>query len=110
MDGHDGEDGLCRVGDGKEHDEDKLEEKVKGAALDDEHHCTTCSTLADFERGVRYSARGVPDAVNNEGGNGDIGAKGKDVSRETKGNQRRRRGGRSGVDRKEEINDDNDTS
>ena len=110
MDCHDGEDGLCGVGDGKEHDEDKLEDKVKGAALDDEHHCTACNALTDVKRGVGDSARGGPDAVNNERGNDDICAKGKGVCRETKRNQSRRRGGRSGVDREEELKDDDDTS
>ena len=82
LDGHDGENGLCGVWDGKEHDEDKLEDEVKGAALDAEHHCAACNAFGDVKRRVgdgARGARGVPETVNNERGNDDICAKGKNV-------------------------------
>lgn len=65
-------------------------------------------TSTDLEGRVGDGARGAPDAIDDEGGDDDVGAEGKDVSSKSKGNHRCRGCRGRGVDGEEHIDDADD--
>lgn len=65
-------------------------------------------TSTDLEGRVGDGARGDPDAIDDESGDDDVSAEGKDVSSKTKGNHRCRGCRGRGVDGEEHIDDADD--